>query len=305
MRILLTGTSGQVGGALLHVLRLQHDVLAPLRPDFDLAQPAMLAAALDRMNPDLVINPAAYTAVDLAEDDPEAAFRINEEAPSAIALWAARHDVPLIHFSTDYVFDGSGERPWREDDCCAPLSIYGRSKRAGEQRIISAGGRHLIVRTSWVYDARGRNFFRTVIRLATERPELRVVADQVGAPTSAKSIADAVDRIISTGIDAMPSAFTAAEGVVHLTNGGTTSWHGFASAILTELQARHIATKARDVTAIESKDFPTKAARPLNSRLDLGRLNTVFGISPPDWRKALDREMDDFVSHAGCDTRPL
>lgn len=190
MRILLTGTSGQVGGALHRVLVGRHEVLAPPRNEFDLAEPETLGHALDRFRPDFILNPAAYTAVDQAEDERELAFRVNGEAPFAMASWAAQHEVPLLHFSTDYVFDGSGERPWREEDPCRPLSAYGQSKLAGDTGIRDAGGPHLIVRTSWVFAASGANFLRTMIRLACERPELRVVSDQIGAPTSARSIAE-------------------------------------------------------------------------------------------------------------------
>jgi dTDP-4-dehydrorhamnose reductase len=195
MRILLTGTSGQVGGALLPLLRRSQEVLAPNRAEFDLSDPRALAAALDRLEVDLIINPAAYTAVDRAEDEPELALRINAEAPAELACWAARHSVPLVHFSTDYVFDGSGETPWREEHRCCPLSSYGRSKWAGEKAIQASGAPQLIIRTSWVYAAQGTNFLRTVNRLARERDELRVVADQFGAPTSASAIAEAVAMI--------------------------------------------------------------------------------------------------------------
>ena len=184
MRILVTGVSGQVGGALVARLPASATVLAADRSVLDLAAPQTIAGTLDRLAPDIVFNPAAYTAVDKAEDEPELAMRVNAEAPGAMARWAAARDVPLIHFSTDYVFDGSGERAWREDDAPQPLSVYGATKLAGENEIRSAGGTFLIVRTSWVYAAEGKNFLRTIARLARERSELRIVADQIGAPTS-------------------------------------------------------------------------------------------------------------------------
>jgi dTDP-4-dehydrorhamnose reductase len=295
MRILLTGTTGQVGGEILRILQARADVVAPPRFDFDLSQPETLAAALDQINPDLIINPAAYTAVDLAEDEPELAFRINEHAPAAMAIWAGRRGVPLIHFSTDYVFSGAGEKPWREDDRCDPLSVYGKSKRAGEQRIAAVGGSHLIIRTSWVYGAQGKNFFRTICRLAADQPELRVVADQIGAPTSAHSIAVAVNEIAARGLDAMRASFADADGLVHLTSAGVTSWHGFASAIVDGLRAHNIQIKALRVIPIGTSEFPTKAARPQNSRLDLGHLQQVFGISTADWHAGLEREIIAFA----------
>ena len=199
MRILLTGVTGQVGAALRAPLECAGALVAADRSRLDLAQPENMAAALDEMAPDLIVNPAAYTAVDRAEDERELAFRVNAEAPGAMARWAASRGVPLIHFSTDYVFDGGGTRAWREDDATGPLSVYGASKLAGEDAIRSAGGPHLVVRTSWVYAATGANFLRTIARLARERDELRIVADQIGAPTSARLIADAVAKIVGKG----------------------------------------------------------------------------------------------------------
>lgn len=298
MRILLTGTSGQVGGALLPLLNGAHEVLAPNRGEFDLAQPATLGAALDRLKPEFIINPAAYTAVDRAEDEVELALRVNAMAPETMSNWAARHSVPLVHFSTDYVFDGSGEKPWREDDVCRPLSTYGRTKWEGEQTIQASGAPHLIIRTSWVYAASGANFLRTMARLARERDELRVVADQFGAPTSAPSIAEAVTAILARRrtSNELAADFTAAKGLVHLANAGTTSWHGFANAIVDGLKTRGQAAKASAVHAIATKDFPTKAVRPTNSRLDLSRLREVFGITMQAWEQALQRELDLLVA---------
>lgn len=294
MRILLTGTSGQVGGALLPLLREQHDVLALRHGEFDLSQPNTLEVVLDRLKPDLIVNPAAYTAVDRAEEEPELALRVNAGAPSAIARWAARCTVPLVHFSTDYVFDGSGEAPWREEDACRPLSSYGRSKWEGEKAIKSSGAPHLIIRTSWVYAASGANFLRTIERLARERDELRVVADQFGAPTSASSIAEAVSAILARRRTAagLAADFAAAKGLVHVADAGCTSWHGFASAIVEGLKARGWPVKAATVRPITTREFPTRAARPANSRLDLSRLSQVFGVNTSRWELALRRELD-------------
>ena len=297
MRILLTGTSGQVGGALLPLLRGSHEVLAPSRAELDFSQPETLATTLDRFKPDLIINPAAYTAVDRAEDEPELALRINADAPAELARWAARHEVPLIHFSTDYVFDGSGETPWREEDHCGPLSSYGRSKWEGEKGIQASGAPQLIIRTSWVYAAQGTNFLRTMVRLARERDELRVVADQFGAPTSASAIAETLAMILARNASAAELAkdFAAAHGLVHLANSGRTSWHGFASAIVEGLKARGQPVKVRAVHAITTEEFPTKAVRPANSLLDLSRLREVFGVTTPPWQQALGRELDILV----------
>lgn len=296
MRILLTGVTGQVGRALRQPLGQFGTVVAADRSMLDLSQPSTLAQALDRLRPQLIVNPAAYTAVDLAEDERELAFRINAQAPAAIAAWAAGQGVPLVHFSTDYVFDGRGETPWRESDAPSPLSVYGDSKLAGERAIAQAGAPHLIVRTSWVYAAEGRNFLKTVARLAGEREELRIVADQFGAPTSARIIADGVAAILRQQLArAVPFADDGG-GIVNLTAAGVTSWHGFATAILEGLKSRGMPVVATRVVPIATAEFPTKARRPLNSRLDPSRLNRAFGVTMPDWRVALDKELDDFVA---------
>jgi dTDP-4-dehydrorhamnose reductase len=301
MRILLTGTSGQVGGALEKALHMPGQILTPSRTEFDLSYPASLPAALDYLAPELIINPAAYTAVDRAEDEMDIAFRVNAEAPSVMARWSARRSIPFVHFSTDYVFSGLGDRPWREDDHCDPLSVYGKSKLQGELGVRDAGGVHLIVRTSWVYASQGKNFFRTVIRLAREFPELRMVSDQVGAPTSARSIADAIAMLLPVDISGMREAFSRAGSVVHIANSEWTSWYGFATEIVNGLRDRNVGLKAIEVVPIQSSDFPTKAVRPLNSRLDLTRAASVFGLCMPAWQDALASELDDFVKseHSG------
>lgn len=292
MRILLTGTSGQVGGALLPRLSGLGTVVAADRARIDLSKPDDLAAALDEIAPELIINPAAYTAVDKAEDEPDLAMRVNAEAPGAIARWAADRGVPMIHFSTDYVFDGSGARPWREDDPTGPLGAYGTSKLAGEAQIIAAQGPSLIVRTSWVYAATGKNFLRTIARAARDREVLRVVADQIGAPTSAAIIADAVARMVAPGLQDLRRRSAQARGLVHLAASGEASWHQFASAIVAGLKERGVVLAAARVEAIRTEDYPTRAARPRNSRLALDRLAGVFGQTPPSWQEALAPELD-------------
>lgn len=293
MRILVTGVTGQVGGAIVKTLSSRKTVVAADRQVMDLAQPNRIAAVLDQIHPDLIINPAAYTAVDRAEDEPELAFQVNAQGPQVIAAWAADHRIPLIHFSTDYVFDGSGTRSWREDDHARPLSVYGASKLAGEQAVQSAGGPHLIVRTSWVYDAAGSNFLRTIGRLTLERRSLRVVADQIGAPTSARLIAEVISKIvIENGATTISRLFTRANGVVSLAASGETSWHGFATAIVSGLKMRGVPIVTEEIIAIETRDYPTKAKRPANSRLDLARLRSVFGVVTPAWEQTLPGELD-------------
>ena len=287
MRILLTGTSGQVGAALALELGRHGTVIAPRRAEFDLSQPQTLGAALDEFAPDLIVNPAAYTGVDRAEDEPDLAARVNAVAPEAMAQWAARRGVPMLHVSTDYVFDGSGTAPWREDDEPNPLSVYGASKLAGDRAVIAAGGPHLILRTSWVYAARGVNFINTMARLAGEREELRVVADQTGAPTSAPVIAAVIAQILDQAGNDVGGLLKAKGGVFNVACRGETSWHGFAMAIVAGLRVRGAALACRRIVPIGTQDYPTKARRPANSRLSLARLSDVFGIVPPDWNEAL------------------
>jgi dTDP-4-dehydrorhamnose reductase len=299
MRILVTGVSGQVGGALVKALGLAASVTGTNRNELDLTQAAQIAAALDRIGPDLIVNAAAYTAVDRAEDEKELAFRVNAEAPGVIGRWAAPRGVPFIHFSTDYVFDGRGARPWLENDIPKPLSVYGASKQAGDEAVRAAGGPHLIVRTSWVYAASGMNFFRTILRLAKERKELRIVADQVGAPTSARVIAHTVVDIIRTNGTHLDDRFAASEGAVNVAASGETSWYGFAVAIVEGLKMRGVTLAVESIVPIATEDYPTKAKRPSNSRLDLTRLRQVFHIDAPLWHQALGTELDQVAGELG------
>jgi dTDP-4-dehydrorhamnose reductase len=292
MRVLVTGVTGQVGGALIGALGQSASVVAADRKQLDLARPHEIASALDRFAADLIINAAAYTAVDRAEDESDMAFCVNAEAPGAIARWAARRGVPLIHFSTDYVFGGVGSRPWREDDPTNPLSVYGASKLAGEDAIRAAGGPHLIVRTEWVYAAKGANFLRTIARLGKERRELRIVADQCGAPTSARLVADVVAAMIGPGPVPLAGRFAAAGGLVNVAAAGETTWYGFAVAIVDGLKARGVTLAVDNILPIASADYPTKAKRPANSRFDLTRLREVFRITTPEWGAGLAGELD-------------
>ena len=289
MTVLLFGGNGQVGHELRRSLRALGDVVVTTRSgelpegarcevaDFD--RPDSLAALVQRVAPAIVVNAAAYTAVDKAEDDVDAAFRTNAEAPGVLARACALRDIPFVHYSTDYVFDGQGSRPYREDDPTAPLGVYGASKLAGEDAIRAAGGRHLILRTAWVYGQHGHNFMKTMLRLGAERDELRVVADQVGTPTPAALIADVTTELL--GLRDAPS------GTFHLTPRGETSWHGFAEAILEEALARGLIPRAPKVIPIATSDYPTRARRPGYSRLDIGRLEQVLGRALPEWRTGL------------------
>jgi dTDP-4-dehydrorhamnose reductase len=294
VKILLFGGNGQVGHELRRSLAPLGDVVATTRSgrfedgsacetaDFDL--PDALPALIERIAPDIVVNAAAYTAVDRAEDEADAAFRANAQAPRVIAQACAARDALLVHYSTDYVFDGTSTRPYREDDPTAPLGVYGASKLAGEDAIRASGARHMIFRTAWVYAAHGRNFLRTMLRLAAERDELRVVADQVGSPTSAALIAETTATILRQ----TPQL----SGLWNLTAGGQTSWHGFAEDILTRARARGLLEKRPTVVPITTADYPTRARRPAYSCLDTGRLSQDFGVRLPEWARDLDAVLD-------------
>ena len=299
MKILLFGANGQVGHELRRSLAPLGDVVATTRSgrfedgsaceiaDFDV--PDALPALIERIAPDIVVNAAAYTAVDRAEDEPDAAFRANAQAPRVIAETCATRDALLVHYSTDYVFDGTGTRPYREDDPTAPLGVYGASKLAGEDAIRASGARHMIFRTAWVYAAHGRNFLRTMLRLAAERDELRVVADQVGSPTSAPMIADVTATILQRPIQET--------GLWHLTSTGGTSWHGFAEAIVERAQAMDLLAKRPAVVPIRTADFPTRAARPAYSCLDTSRLVEDFGCTElPSWQQGLEKVLTEIAS---------
>jgi dTDP-4-dehydrorhamnose reductase len=295
MRILVTGVTGQVGQALTKRLYRVGDVIPADRSVLNLAEPSTLPEALDRLSPDLIVNPAAYTAVDRAEDERELAFIVNGEAPGVIARWASRKQIPLVHFSTDYVFDGQGETPWHEDSPPDPLSVYGASKFAGEEAIRAENVPHLIVRTSWVYTATGVNFLRTIARLACERTELKVVADQIGAPTSGRVIADAIAGILAADSTNLSQHFAKANGLVNIAASGETGWHGFAVRIVDGLRARGIKLAVQSIAPLRTEEFPTRAKRPHNSRLDLTRLNEAFGLTTPSWTESLELELDELA----------
>lgn len=287
MKILLLGANGQVGQALLQPLAALGDVVAATRDGLlagggaclrvDLADPASLASGLDTADAALIVNAAAYTAVDRAEDESRLAERINHQAVAEIASWGAAHGARLVHYSTDYVFDGSASEPYREDDATAPLGVYGRTKLAGEEAVRASGCAHLILRTAWVYAAHGQNFLNTMLRLGAERDELRVVADQVGAPTSAPLIAATTATILGG----------AHNTTFHLTAAGQCNWFDFATAIFAEAQAAGVVERVPRVVPIATADYPTRARRPAYSVLDCTRLERTFGLHLPAWREGL------------------
>jgi dTDP-4-dehydrorhamnose reductase len=281
MRILISGQHGQVSRELQRRLGSIGELIVLGRDQLDLAQPDQIRHQVQHVRPDLIINAAAYTAVDLAESEPETAFAVNAVAPGILAEEALKLGIPLIHYSTDYVFDGTKIRPYNESDTANPLGVYGQSKLAGERAITEVQGRHLILRTSWIYSTHGRNFLLTMQRLLQERPEVRVVADQIGAPTWAGTIANSTLSLIKR----WQAGDVAAWGTYHLTAQGQTSWFGFAQAIGEALrqQGKPCAT----LLPIPSSDYPTPAARPLNSCLDCRRLQLDWGVRQPDWQTAL------------------
>lgn len=284
MLILVTGASGQVGLALAKELRPLGNLCLTNRRDLDLSKPLTLPERLDRLKPDLIINAAAYTTVDKAESEPDIATTVNGTAVGVLGEWAAQKSVPLIHFSTDYVFDGEATEPYDENHPINPLSVYGKSKAEGERLLLCSGAPCLIIRTSWVYSAAGRNFLTTIIRLAAERDELRVVCDQIGTPTSASQIAKFVHFLITEGLD----SFEKSSHIVHFTASGWTSWHGFANAIVAGMRRYGIPAKASIIRAIPTSEYPTQAARPKFSRLSTARLERIFSYRPESWESAMD-----------------
>ncbi|WP_374351211.1 dTDP-4-dehydrorhamnose reductase [Chitinimonas sp.] len=279
--ILLTGVNGQVGFELKRSLQGLGVVHAPDRAALDLGNPAAIRDLVRALRPTLIVNPAAYTAVDKAESEPELAHAINATAPAVLAEEAKRLGCPLLHYSTDYVYSGEGDTAWREDAPVAPPNVYGASKLAGEEAIRASGCQHLILRTSWVYGARGKNFLLTMLKLGREREALNIVADQIGAPTWCRSIADLSSHIIASRPD-----WQAVSGTYHLVNSGETSWHGFAEAIFALAAARGDKTPGT-LGAIATEAYPTPAKRPKNSRLNLDKLRDTFGLVPPSWQDAL------------------
>jgi len=287
VKILLLGQHGQVSQELQRTLQGASELTILGREQLDLTQPELIRQHVQNLRPELIINAAAHTAVDQAESEPELAFAINATAPGILAEAAAELSVPLIHYSTDYVFDGNHAEPYRENDATNPLSVYGGSKLAGEQAIQAVGGMHLILRTSWVYSQHGKNFLLTMQRLLQERESLSVVDDQIGAPTWAGTIAQVTAQLITQWRSGHPGPW----GVYHLTAQGETSWFGFARAIAAHLhsQGKTVAT----LHPIPSSAYPTPAQRPLNSRLDCSRLQQDWQVQLPTWQAALEQCLAD------------
>jgi dTDP-4-dehydrorhamnose reductase len=299
--ILLTGKNGQVGGELLRLLPQVGEVVAFGRDELDLSNPADIRRSIREVRPQLIVNAAAYTAVDRAETDEAMARAVNAEAPGLIAEEARKIGAVLIHYSTDYIFDGTKQTPYDEMDSANPINVYGKTKLAGEQAIRDSGADHLIIRTSWVYATRGRNFLLTILRLATEREELKIVSDQTGSPTCASEVAAATIKILAGRRARNGGAFVFSEagGTYHMSAAGQTTWYHFAKTILEKAensshnmewlvaatQGRRLIT--RRVIPISTSEFPSPAARPAYSVLSNARLNKTFGIVLPDWHNQL------------------
>lgn len=297
MRIAVTGVSGQVGWELQRALQPYGEVIAVDRREVDLTRPERVRQSLSALRPDVIFNPAAYTAVDKAEQEPELALCVNRDSVLELALGARDCGALIIHYSTDYVYRGDGSRPHVESDLTDPQSVYGRTKLGGETALRESDADWLCLRTSWVYASRGKNFLKTILRLAREREELRVVADQVGAPTSARLIADA-SVCVMTRVLQQRREGRFASGVLHLAAGGEVSWHGFATAIVAEATALGMpGVVTRSIVPISTSEYSTLAARPANSRLDCTRIAQHFGLKLPDWRIGMKLCLLELAAH--------
>ncbi len=287
MRILLTGATGQVGWELRRSLAPLGEIIAPTHREFDLSRPHTLATLVRQVRPNWIVNPAAYTAVDNAESEQELCRTVNEVAPGALAQAAASVGAGMVHLSTDYVFDGTAGRPYREDDPPAPLNHYGRTKLAGEQAVAAVGAPCLVLRTSWVYGGRGTNFFRTITRLMREKQIVSIVDDQIGTPTWSRQVAEAIAIVLAQVRE--PHALAERAGIYHLTCHGETSWYGFAQEIRERLAGDRIAK----LIPVTSEHYPTPARRSLYSVLDNGKLAEVFQLSLPHWKRAFAMAAED------------
>jgi dTDP-4-dehydrorhamnose reductase len=297
MKILLFGGGGQVGTELRRALAPIGEIVAPPRDAVDLARSASIVDAIEKASPDIIVNAAAYTAVDRAEDEPETTHAVNAAAVATMAREAARRNIWLVHYSTDYVFDGRKPAAYVESDIVNPLNVYGASKLAGERAIAESGARHVILRASWVYSAHGTNFVKTILELARARDALRVVSDQHGAPTSAGRIAE-VTAVIVARLFCEKGDIDKLSGIYHLAPAGETNWHAFARAVLSQaiLEGATLRASPESVTAIRAANYATKAMRPMNSRLDTGKLRRAFAVSLPDWREDLPRVVREIIA---------
>lgn len=285
-RILLTGKNGQVGWELHRALTALGEVFAFGRAELDLGSADAIRAKVREVEPQIIVNAAAYTAVDRAESEPDVAMKVNGIAPGVLAEEAKRIGALMVHYSTDYVFDGKKKDPYTETDAPNPLSAYGRSKLAGDQAVQATGAPYYLFRTSWVYAARGQNFLRTMLRLGRERTELRIVNDQIGAPTWARFIADTTAQVLGKNSRESEQAKEKG-GLYNLTATGATSWFGFAEAIFAEAKAARPDTKVPKLVPIPTADYPLPAPRPSNSRLDTSKLTATFGLAAPKWEGML------------------
>lgn len=292
MKLLVTGSGGQLGWELIRSLAPLGEVVATSRSELDLSRFNQIGSYLDEVRPDVIVNAAAYTAVDNAESEEALATCINGDAVGAMARWAASRNVLLVHYSTDYVFDGTSELPYRETDALNPLNAYGRSKLAGERALAESGADFLCLRTSWVYSSRGKNFLLTMLRLAQERERLNVVSDQIGAPTWARNLSDATALMVAQAQQRRQES-NFQPGVYHLTASGSTSWHGFATAILERARQQGMDLKLGKLNAITSQEYPTPARRPRYSCLDGGKVHEDYGIRFPGWQSAANNCIDD------------
>jgi dTDP-4-dehydrorhamnose reductase len=285
LRLLVTGASGQVGGELVHLLAPLGTIIAPTRAEMDLADPASVREYIREVRPNWIVSAGAYTAVDKAESERDLAFAINADSVGVMGEEAKALGASVLHYSTDYVFNGQGTTPYVETDPTGPLGVYGASKLAGEQALLASGANALIFRTSWVYGATGKNFLRTILKYAREREELRIVADQHGAPTWSRDLA----RLAAHVIAYCQSDGTAARltGVYHGAGAGETTWAGFAQEAISQLQQSEPTAKLATVTGIPTTEYPTPAARPANSRLNCGKLDAAFGWKMMDWRESV------------------
>ena len=291
--LLLIGSRGQLGSELQTILPPQYNLVALDRQQLDLTDSKAIRDAVESAQPQLIINAAAYTAVDRAESEPGLAEAVNAIAPGILAESAAQIGSPFIHVSTDYVFDGQQSRPYQETDETCPLGVYGRTKQAGEAAVQAAGGHALIVRTAWVYSARGKgNFVKTMLRLGAEHQEIRVVADQVGAPTWAQDLARAIAHLSDRLLEENPSP-TLEPGIYHFTNSGVASWYDFAVAIFEEARSQGFPLKVERVRPIATEEYPTPASRPAYSVLSCAKISAVLGAPPPHWRQGLRQMLQD------------
>lgn len=290
MKILVTGATGQVGFELVRSLSVFGEVLAPSRIELDLTDEHAVQRYLEQHQPELIANAAAYTAVDKAESEPELADRLNHLLPKQLAEYCLDNRATLIHYSSDYVYPGEGDKPYTEDSKTGPLSEYGRSKWAGDRAVIGSSCNHIILRTSWVYSARGNNFMKTMLKFAAEREQLSIVSDQIGSPTPARLIAQV------TALSVKPLLAHKLSGVYHVSPRGETSWYVFAKSIFDLAEAAGQTLRIKQVEAINTVDYPTPAKRPLNSRLSVKKIEQALGIMLPTWQESLQQTIREYLN---------